>query len=119
MIVSIGLHRCRTLAPLLAAFALFGCAQADKVEDDRLLQAGFTKVQSGTPLWAALPKSLPPHRFVRINGNGAETVYYSDPVACQCVYVGNAEALKKLPDVEEVDVTKFDETVSTTDYLQN
>jgi hypothetical protein len=119
MAISTSFDRCQRLAPLLAAIALSGCVQADRIDDDRLVQAGFTKVQPGTAESSALPRSLPPHRFVHISVNGAEVVYYADPIACRCVYVGNADTLKKFADVEEVDVTKFDEQVSTTDYLQN
>ena len=119
MYISTDLSRCRFLAPLLAAVAVSGCVQAAKIDDDRLAQAGFTKVDPTMASWSTIPQPLPPHRFVRRNVNGVAVVYYADPVACQCVYVGNEDTLKKFAVVEDVDTTQFDEEVSTNDFLQN
>ena len=100
-------------APLLVCLAVAGCVQAARIEDDRLMRAGFIKVPADTPGWLAVMNSLPPHRFVHRKVNGVPAVYYSDPIACKCVYSGNEETRAKFAVVSEMDVTKFDEYVST------
>src|SRR5271165_7683315 len=119
MYISTDLSRCRFLAPLLAAVAVSGCVQAARIDDDRLAQAGFTKVDPTMTSWTTIPQPLPPHRFVHSTANGVTVVYYADPVACKCVHVGKEDALKNFAVVEDGDTTKFDEDVSTADFLQN
>jgi hypothetical protein len=119
MYISRVMRRWRTVGPMFAVVAMSGCAPADRIEDDRLVQAGFTKVEPTMASWSGLPHPLPPHRFVHSSASGSAQVYWADPVACRCVYVGNEDTLKRFAEVEEVDTTKFDQEVSTTDYLQN
>ena len=77
------------------------------------MRAGFIKMPVDTPEWLAVMNSLPSHRFVRRKVNGVPIVYYADPIACKCVYSGTEETRAKFAVVSEMDVTKFDEYVST------
>jgi hypothetical protein len=77
-----------SLAALWALTLVAGCAMEAKQEDDALLKAGFTKTKASTPEGASLIKSVLYLHFVHRTVNGVPMVFYSDPVACKCVYSG-------------------------------
>jgi hypothetical protein len=76
----------------LAAFGALtfvaGCAMEARREDDALVNAGFTKTKA--PQGTFLAKSNPTLflHFVHRTVNGVPMVFYSDPIACKCVYSG-------------------------------
>ena len=84
---------------LLSGFAAFwvltlvaGCAMEARQEDDLLVKAGFTKTKASTPEGASIVKSVLYHHFAHRTVNGVPTVFYTDPIACKCVYSGTEAA---------------------------
>ena len=63
-----------------------GCAEVARQEDDALVKAGFTKTK--VPPGAPLAKSILFLHFVHRTVDGVPMVFYSDPIACKCVYSG-------------------------------
>jgi hypothetical protein len=77
-----------SLAALWALTLVAGCSMEAKQEDDALAKAGFTKTKAITPEGASIIKSALYLHFVHRTVNGVPMVFYSDPVACKCVYSG-------------------------------
>jgi hypothetical protein len=79
-----------SLAALAALTLVASCTMEAKQEDDALVKAGFTKTKSGTPGAASIAQSDPTLylHFVHRKVNGVPMVFYSDPIACKCVYSG-------------------------------
>jgi hypothetical protein len=78
--MSIGLAACTT--------------QQERVtqSEDNLAAAGFVVQPANTPQRQAMLNRLPPHHFIRrVYGNTVNYVY-SDPLVCNCLYVGSQEA---------------------------
>jgi hypothetical protein len=69
-----------------AVIFVAGCAIGARREDDALVKAGFTKTQ--VPPGVSIAKSTPFLHFVHRTVNGDPMVFYSDPIACKCVYSG-------------------------------
>lgn len=71
---------------------MVGCAMEARQEDDLLVKAGFTKTKASVPEGASVYKSILYHHFVHRTVNGVPMVFYSDPIACKCVYSGTEAA---------------------------
>ncbi|HEX2941096.1 MAG TPA: hypothetical protein VHO91_08620 [Rhodopila sp.] len=61
-------------------------------KEDRLAAAGFIVRPANTPQRQAMLASLPPHRFLRRVHGDTVTYVYSDPLVCDCLYVGTQQA---------------------------
>ncbi len=73
------------IAILAAALNLAGCSVVARQDRQALVQAGFKPAAADTlPNAEALPANTFTHRPV----NGVDTVLYSDPAGCRCVYTG-------------------------------
>jgi hypothetical protein len=84
---------------LLSSFAAIsvltlvaGCSMEARQEDDLLVTAGFKKTKASTPEGASIVKSVLYHHFVHRTVNGVPMVFYTDPIACKCVYSGTEAA---------------------------
>jgi len=89
-------YRKRPLA-VAAVFCitLIGCTtEATKVErhEDLLAASGFTIKPASTPTRRAMIAKLPAHRFVERTVNGKPVFLYSDPLVCDCLYIGDDKA---------------------------
>jgi hypothetical protein len=69
-----------------AVIFVAGCAIGARREDDALVKAGFAKTQ--VPPGVSIAKSTLFLHFVHRTVNGVPMVFYSDPIACKCVYSG-------------------------------
>jgi hypothetical protein len=80
---------------LIAASGLGACATAPPdfgATEDRLAAAGFIMKPANTPDRQLMLDRLPPHQFlIRPDGNTINYVY-SDPLVCDCLYVGTQQA---------------------------
>jgi hypothetical protein len=80
---------------VLICLAVTACTTPqDRVslQEDNLAAAGFVVRPANTPERQAMLNRLPPHHFVRrVNGDAVSYVY-SDPLVCDCLYVGSQEA---------------------------
>ncbi|OYV33200.1 MAG: hypothetical protein B7Z80_24775 [Rhodospirillales bacterium 20-64-7] len=61
-------------------------------KEDRLAAAGFLVRPANTPQRQAMLSTLPPHRFLRRVHGDKVTYVYSDPLVCDCLYVGTEQA---------------------------
>ena len=102
---------CSRKVALLTLIALAGCTLGARERDDLLADSGFTPTRADTAEWNATLKSLPPHRFAHRSVNGAPMVFYSDPVACHCVYSGTEAAFQRYRSLHREEVAAFDESV--------
>jgi hypothetical protein len=60
--------------------------------EDQLAAAGFLVRPANTPEREAMPRRLPPLKFIeRVRGDAVHYVY-SDPLVCNCLYVGSQQA---------------------------
>jgi hypothetical protein len=84
-----------TVTALIASLAVTACTtpqQQAASKDDLLVASGFRFVPANTPERQAMFRSLPPHKFLR-EVRGDRVIYvYPDPIACACLYIGNAQA---------------------------
>jgi hypothetical protein len=85
------------VAPLLLAsiLAITGCVtQQEQVsqKEDNLAAAGFVVQPANTPGRQAMINRLPPHRFLRRVQGDTVSYVYSDPLVCDCLYVGSQQA---------------------------
>ncbi len=80
---------------IAACFTLAACATTQEQishKEDLLAAAGFTVKPANTPERESELHRLPPDRFVtRAKGDEMEYLY-ADPVACNCLYIGNQHA---------------------------
>jgi hypothetical protein len=104
-------HSAWSAAALWIPLVLAGCTMAARQSDDQLVDAGFTKVSANSPDWSAALKSLPPHHFAHRVVNGASMVFWSDPVACKCVYSGTAATYAAYKQNHAAEAAAFDESV--------
>ena len=86
----------RWLVPaLLISIGVAACTTPqEKVtqREDHLAAAGFVAQPANTPERQAMLNRMPPHHFIRrVHGNTVNYVY-SDPLVCNCLYVGSQEA---------------------------
>jgi hypothetical protein len=100
-----------TTAAVGAMLAVAGCTMAAQQRDNLLTDAGFTRVSTDTPEWTAAMRTLPPHRFAHRTVNGTPMVFWSDPVACKCVYSGTQAAFEAYRQVHREEAAAFDESV--------
>jgi hypothetical protein len=85
---------------VLLAFGLFaGAAAGQERKDMRLEDMGFVMRPANTPAQLARLRLLPPRIFVGRTKNGARYYIYADPDYCQCVFLGNALAMKNYRDL--------------------
>jgi hypothetical protein len=80
------------VALLAAVLNLAGCAVVARQDRQALVQAGFKPAPSGTVVNA---EALPAHTFTHRTVNGVDTVLYSDPAGCHCVYAGTEHDYEK------------------------
>ena len=78
-------YRVAGIAILTVALNLGGCAVVARQDRQALVQAGFKPAPADAALNA---EALPAHTFTHRSVNGVDTVLYSDPAGCRCVYVG-------------------------------
>ena len=72
--------------------AIAGCgATPTAQEGDMLAAAGFQVRVADSPHRVAQMKQLPSSRFVTRVRNGQKVYLYSDPHACNCVYLGSQQ----------------------------
>ena len=82
-------------APLLAATLFVGPAVAGQEGlDMRLEDMGFIMRPATTPAQMDRLRLLPPREFVRRTNGDRRYYLYADPEFCQCVFVGNEQAMK-------------------------
>jgi hypothetical protein len=81
-----------SIAAISMLAVVAGCAIEARQEDDLLVKAGFTKTKATTPEGAGIFKSVLYHHFVHRTVNGVPMVFYTDPIACKCVYSGTEAA---------------------------
>lgn len=83
------------LPAIAACLALTACATTEQQisrREDLLAAAGFTVKPANTPEREHELHELPANKFVtREHGDEYEYVY-ADPVACNCLYIGNQKA---------------------------
>jgi hypothetical protein len=80
------------IAILAVALGLGGCAVVARQDRQALVQAGFKPVPADTVLNT---EALPAHEFTHRSINGVDTVVYSDPAGCRCVYAGTEHDYQK------------------------
>lgn len=88
----------RALTALAAIAALGGCETQQQIvsqKEDLLAAAGFEAHPATTPERQQMLQKLPPNRFVMQDHNGHTVYIYADPIACNCVYFGDAAAYSK------------------------
>jgi hypothetical protein len=79
----------------LLAFGLFGVAAVgQEAKDMRLEDMGFVMRPANTPEQLARLRRLPPRIFLGRTKNGARYYIYADPDYCQCVFLGDALAMR-------------------------
>jgi hypothetical protein len=72
-----------------------GAANAQQpVPNNLFLQSGFSIRFADTPEKAAQLKKLPPNKLVTRQKDGNTYYIYADPRACNCAYVGTAQAYR-------------------------
>ncbi len=80
---------------LLVGLLIVGCAApppAKVVQSDNFItMAGFTKIDRGTPRFAYVARTVPPHHFGHRTADGVTTYYYFDPTICGCAYTGTQQ----------------------------
>lgn len=77
------------------ALALAGCAsplQRAQSQGNLLAAAGFVQRPANTPRRRAEMERLPPNRIVRAVHHDKVVYLYADPLACDCLYIGNQHA---------------------------
>jgi hypothetical protein len=102
-----------TIPPLGTLTTLTACEteiQRSEHEDRVLATDGFKKEPADTPERREMLARLPVNHFVeRVDGNAVFYVY-SDPTACQCIYVGTQHAYDSYKaDRQSVDVYSNDD----------
>lgn len=65
----------------------------------KLADAGFVMRIAKTPQQMERLKSIPPRRLVARTKNGVRHYLYADPAGCQCVLVGNEQAMRSYRDM--------------------
>jgi hypothetical protein len=98
-------------APLIALSLATAAIPACQLEqqsiiqhEDNLSAAGFVVHLADTAERQAMLHRLPPNQFVR-RVNGDVTLYvYADPVACNCLYVGNQQAFDHYVSNQQLDL---------------
>jgi hypothetical protein len=80
VVISIGVAACATPQ------------QKVSQQEDNLAAAGFLVQPANTPERQAMLDRLPSHHFVRRVHGDAVAYVYSDPLVCNCLYVGSQEA---------------------------
>jgi len=89
------LSRVAAVVALSGVFALAACETPQQVvsqNEDNLSAAGFMVRPANNPKRQEMLDRLPPHQFVR-RVHGDTVVYvYSDPLVCDCLYVGSEQA---------------------------
>jgi hypothetical protein len=85
----------RLAQAVLVSIGVAACAtpqQRVTQQEDNLAAAGFVAQPANTPQRQAMLNRLPRHHFVqRVRGDSVSYVY-SDPLVCDCLYVGSQEA---------------------------
>ena len=84
-----------SIVALLAIGFLCGRTEAGQEGTDMKLEdMGFIMRMANTQEQMARLRLLPPRRFVARTNGGARYYLYADPDYCQCVFVGNENAMK-------------------------
>ena len=83
------------LAPLLALAACQSPQQQVAQREDNLAAAGFTIRPANTPERQEMLNRLPPHHFVQRGSGDNITFVYSDPLVCDCLYIGDQAAYNR------------------------
>jgi len=84
--------RIASIAILTALLGLGGCTVVARQDRQALVQAGFKPAPASAELNA---ETLPAHTFTHRSVNGLDTVLYSDPAGCHCVYAGTEHDYQK------------------------
>src|ERR1700737_1400868 len=82
------------LAAVDLVLAIAGCATPTSQvaqKGDMLAAAGFQVRVADSPHRVDQMKRLPPNKFVSRVRNGQPVYLYSDPAACNCVYLGTQQ----------------------------
>lgn len=73
---------------------LAGCESQQQIvshREDMLAAAGFVVRPANTPRRQTMLNTLPPHKFLRRMHGDTVTYVYSDPLVCDCLYVGTQQ----------------------------
>ncbi|WP_428542096.1 hypothetical protein [Rhodopila sp.] len=85
----------RSVVTLLGMLALASCATPQQIvaqHEDNLAAAGFIVRPANTPERQAMLNELPPHRFIQRFHGDTVSYIYSDPLVCDCLYVGSQQS---------------------------
>jgi hypothetical protein len=80
---------------LFISIGVAACATPQEIvtqKEDHLAAAGFVAQPANTPERQAMLNRLPPHHFIRRVHGGTINYVYSDPLVCDCLYVGSQDA---------------------------
>lgn len=84
---------------LLICILSGGADAGQEGQDMRLEDVGFIMRPANSPQQRERLKLLPPRTFVARTKNGRRYFLYADPDYCQCVFLGNALAMKNYQDM--------------------
>jgi hypothetical protein len=80
---------------VLPSIALSGCAYWVNDREQVLSLSGFHRQKADTPDQQAKLASLPAHEFVRTERDTKISYTWSDPVVCNCLWVGSDQNYEK------------------------
>jgi hypothetical protein len=92
----------RILLVFATAIAVGGCAAIHRPQardtGELLVAAGFKTKLADSPERAQQLRAMPPLKILSQSKDGHTVYRYADPYSCDCLYVGDQQAVRQVPE---------------------